>query len=86
MWVQMFEITIRQLGGLLWAYQMTSEPKFLTLAEDLGTRLLPAFDSPTGMPYRFVNLRTRRRAGEGAGREPAGLPRGNVRTRRKSAR
>src|SRR6185436_18478155 len=27
-------------------------------AEDLGNRLLPAFDSPTGMPYRFVNLKT----------------------------
>jgi hypothetical protein len=37
---------------------MSSDPKFLALAEDLGTRLLPAFDSPTGMPYRFVNLRT----------------------------
>jgi mannosidase alpha-like ER degradation enhancer 2 len=30
----------------------------LTLADDLGTRLLPVFDSPTGMPYRYVNLRT----------------------------
>ncbi len=56
--VQVFEITIRVLGGLLSAYQMSNEPKFLALAEDLGTRLLPAFDSPTGMPYRFVNLRT----------------------------
>jgi mannosidase alpha-like ER degradation enhancer 2 len=56
--VQVFEVTIRVLGGLLTAYQMSNEPKFLALAEDLGTRLLPAFDSPTGMPYRFVNLRT----------------------------
>ncbi len=56
--VQVFEITIRVLGGLLSAYQMSGEPKFLTLAEDLGTRMLPAFRSPTGMPYRFVNLRT----------------------------
>jgi len=30
----------------------------LNLAEDLGTRLLPVFNSPTGMPYRFVNLKT----------------------------
>ncbi|MEY2482651.1 MAG: degradation enhancer, mannosidase alpha-like 2, partial [Verrucomicrobiota bacterium] len=27
-------------------------------AEDLGNRLLPAFNSPTGLPYVFVNLRT----------------------------
>ena len=62
--VQVFEVTIRLLGGLLSAYQMSNEPKFLALAEDLGTRLLPAFNSPTGMPYRFVNLRTGKTTGE----------------------
>lgn len=56
--VQLFEVTIRLLGGLLSAYQMDGDPAFLRLATDLGTRLLPAFDSPTGMPFRFVNLRT----------------------------
>jgi len=62
--VQVFEVTIRLLGGLLSAYQMSSDPKFLTLAEDLGSRLLPAFNSPTGMPYRFVNLQTGKTTGE----------------------
>ena len=56
--VQNFEITIRELGGLLSAYQMTGDKRLLNLAEDLGRRLLPVFDSPTGMPYRFVNLKT----------------------------
>jgi mannosidase alpha-like ER degradation enhancer 2 len=56
--VQVFEITIRLLGGLLTAYQMDGDPRFLALAADLGDRLLPAFDSPTGMPYVRVNLRT----------------------------
>ena len=56
--VQVFEITIRELGGLLSAYQLDGDPRFLALARDLGTRLLPAFGSPTGMPYRFVNLET----------------------------
>jgi hypothetical protein len=56
--VQVFEVTIRLLGGLISAYQMSGEPKFLALAQDLGNRLMPAFGSPTGMPYRFVNLRT----------------------------
>jgi mannosidase alpha-like ER degradation enhancer 2 len=56
--VQVFEVTIRLLGGLISAYQMDGDPRFLTLATDLGNRLLPAFGSPTGMPYRFVNLRT----------------------------
>ena len=57
-YVQNFEITIRLLGGLLSAYEMTRDERLLRLADDLGTRLLPVFNSPTGIPYRFVNLRT----------------------------
>src|SRR5215213_3978242 len=56
--VQNFEITIRLLGGLLTNYQLTGDKRFLNLAEDLGNRLLPVFSSPTGMPYRYVNLKT----------------------------
>ena len=56
--VKNFEITIRLLGGLLSSYQLTGDKKLLFLADDLGTRLLPAFNSPTGMPYMFVNLKT----------------------------
>lgn len=56
--VQNFEITIRLLGGLLSSYQMTGDKRLLKLAEDLGDRLLPVFDSPTGMPYTHVNLKT----------------------------
>lgn len=56
--VQVFEITIRHLGGLLSAYQLTGDRRLLDLAHDLGRRLLPAFQTPTGLPYRYVNLRT----------------------------
>src|SRR3990172_4475885 len=56
--VKNFEITIRILGGLLSAHEMTGDKRLLTLAEDLGNRLLPVFSSPTGMPYMFVNLKT----------------------------
>ena len=56
--VKVFEINIRLLGGLLSGYQLTGDPQLLHKAEDLGTRLLPAFNSPTGLPYRFVNLKT----------------------------
>ena len=55
---KVFEVTIRLLGGLLSGYQLTNDRRLLALAEDLGTRLLPAFESPTGLPYRYVNLRT----------------------------
>jgi ER degradation enhancer, mannosidase alpha-like 2 len=56
--VKNFEITIRILGGLLSGYQLTGDPHLLALAGDLGTRLLPVFASPTGMPYMYVNLKT----------------------------
>ena len=57
-YVKNFEITIRLLGGLLSSYQLTGDKRLLALADDLGTRLLPAFNSPTGMPYVYVNLKT----------------------------
>jgi ER degradation enhancer, mannosidase alpha-like 2 len=57
-YVKNFEITIRLLGGLLSGYQLSGDKRLLTLAQDLGTRLLPAFNSPTGMPYVEVNLKT----------------------------
>ena len=56
--VQNFEVTIRLLGGLLSGYQLTGDKRLLALAEDLGNRLLPVFESPTGLPYRYVNLKT----------------------------
>jgi len=57
-YVKNFEITIRLLGGLLSSYQLTGDARLLAKAEDLGTRLLPAFDSSTGLPWVEVNLRT----------------------------
>ena len=62
--VQNFEITIRLLGGLLSSHQMTGDKRLLRLAEDLGNRLLPVFESPTGLPYRYVNLKTGKVRGE----------------------
>ncbi len=62
--VQNFEITIRLLGGLLSSYEITGDKKLLGLADDLGTRLLPVFDSPTGLPYKYVNLKTGKTRGE----------------------
>lgn len=58
MYVKDFEITIRMMGGLLSSYQLTGDKHLLELADDLGRRLLPMFNSPTGMPYEYVNLHT----------------------------
>ncbi|KAI0232442.1 hypothetical protein L0F63_005231 [Massospora cicadina] len=67
--VQVFEATIRMMGGLLSAHLLATEPslgfalswyrgELLALAHDLGKRLLPAFAaSPTAFPFARVNLR-----------------------------
>ncbi|KAG0019679.1 alpha mannosidase-like protein [Podila clonocystis] len=67
--VQVFEVNIRVLGALLSAHQYASDPRFmslvqgykgelLTLAVDLGNRLMKAFEnSPTGIPWPRVNLK-----------------------------
>ncbi len=56
--VKVFEVNIRVLGGLLAMYQYTENPEILAKAEDFAKRMLPAFNSPTGMPYYWVNLKT----------------------------
>lgn len=56
--VKFFEINIRLEGGLLSSYELTNNKGFLRLAEDLANRLLPVFNTKTGMPYRYVNLKT----------------------------
>ncbi|CAN0887163.1 Alpha-mannosidase I MNS4 [Linum grandiflorum] len=65
--VSVFETSIRVLGGLLSAHLIASDyatgmriPSYdnqlLNLAEDLGRRMLPAFVTPTGIPFGSVNL------------------------------
>ncbi|KAH8094676.1 glycoside hydrolase [Cristinia sonorae] len=54
-----FETTIRVLGGLLSAYHFSSDPLFLDKAKDLADRILPAFDTPSGLPVSMINLAQR---------------------------
>lgn len=62
-YVQVFEVNIRILGGLLAIYDIGGNPKVLDKAIDFGNRILPAFNSPTGLPYHSVNLKTGKTAG-----------------------
>ncbi|CAL5198295.1 unnamed protein product [Lathyrus oleraceus] len=66
--INLFECNIRVLGGLVSAHLLASDSsknllkgsyknQLLGLAEDLGKRFLPAFDTPTGLPYAWVNLK-----------------------------
>lgn len=53
-----FETTIRVLGGLLSAYDLSGEPMFLRKAQEIADRLMPAWESPSGIPYNIINLAT----------------------------
>merc|ERR1711871_889676 len=55
--VNLFETTIRVLGGLLSAHALTDDAVFLDKATDLAKRLLPAFKTKSGVPYSDVNLK-----------------------------
>uniref|UniRef100_A0A673ZDB8 alpha-1,2-Mannosidase n=1 Tax=Salmo trutta TaxID=8032 RepID=A0A673ZDB8_SALTR len=54
--VNLFESTIRILGGLLSTYHLTGDTLFLDKAKDLGRRLMPAFNTPSKIPYSDVNI------------------------------
>lgn len=57
--VNLFETTIRVLGGLLSMHTLTNDQLYLDKATELGRRLLPGFrQSPSGIPYSDVNLAT----------------------------
>lgn len=48
--INMFEVNIRHLGGLLAAFELAAEPALLAKATELGDALYAAFDTPNGMP------------------------------------
>uniref|UniRef100_A0A8C2AUS3 alpha-1,2-Mannosidase n=1 Tax=Cyprinus carpio TaxID=7962 RepID=A0A8C2AUS3_CYPCA len=54
--VNLFESTIRILGGLLSTYHLTGDTLFLDKAKDIGFRLMPAFKTPSKIPYSDVNI------------------------------
>jgi len=57
--VNLFECTIRVLGGLLSAYSLSGKDQmYLDKAKDLGDRLLFAFNKDSGVPFSDVNLAT----------------------------
>lgn len=56
--LSVFETTIRYIGGLLSAYELSNHSDRDTLlkkAEELAIALLPAFDTPSGIPYYKFN-------------------------------
>ncbi|GJN22238.1 hypothetical protein PR202_gb09788 [Eleusine coracana subsp. coracana] len=66
--INLFECNIRLLGGLISAHLLAKDyisqlkdglyhDQLLHLAVNLGNRFLPAFETPTGLPYAWINLK-----------------------------
>lgn len=55
--VSVFEVNIRFIGGLLAAYYLSGQEVFKIKAVQLAGKLLPAFNTPTGIPWAMVNLK-----------------------------
>ncbi|KAH8832921.1 glycoside hydrolase [Flagelloscypha sp. PMI_526] len=53
-----FETVIRYLGGVLSAYSLSGDSRLLRPAEDLGSGLLKALNTSTGLPMFAVQLKT----------------------------
>uniref|UniRef100_A0A4W5KG16 alpha-1,2-Mannosidase n=1 Tax=Hucho hucho TaxID=62062 RepID=A0A4W5KG16_9TELE len=56
--VSVFEVNIRFIGGLLAAYYLSGQEVFKVKAVQLAEKLLPAFNTPTGIPWAMVNLKS----------------------------
>lgn len=58
LFAKIFEVNIRILGGLLAMYEISGNKQVLAKAQDFAERMLPAFNTATGIPAYWVNLKT----------------------------
>ncbi|XP_063532966.1 mannosyl-oligosaccharide alpha-1,2-mannosidase IA-like isoform X2 [Cydia strobilella] len=57
--LSVFETNIRFVGGLLSCYSLTGDSIFKDKAVEIADALLPAFETPTGLPYALINPSTK---------------------------
>ncbi|KAI6781860.1 mannosyl-oligosaccharide alpha-1 [Emericellopsis cladophorae] len=73
--VNLFETTIRHLGGLLGAYDLSGERALLLKAVELGEMLYKAFDTPNRLPGFWLNFEEVRKGIQIAGtNDPSACP------------
>lgn len=56
--INVFETNIRFVGGFLSLFALTGDALYKDKARYVADKLLPAFETPTGIPYRDVNFKT----------------------------
>lgn len=57
--ISVFETNIRFIGGLLACYALTGDTMYKEKADQIAQLLLPAFDTPKGIPHSLINVKTR---------------------------
>lgn len=73
--INLFETTIRHLGGYLSAYDLSGEPALLEKAKELGNLLYIAFDTPNRIPGFWLNFEDARAGHQLAGtHDPSASP------------
>ncbi|KAK3371124.1 glycoside hydrolase family 47 protein [Lasiosphaeria ovina] len=73
--LNLFETTIRHLGGLLSAYDLSGEPALLAKAVELGNMLYMAFDTPNRLPGFWFDFDNAKKGLQQAGsNDPAAGP------------
>merc|ERR1719369_2056747 len=56
--VNIFEVNIRYVGGLVSLFALTGDEIFKDRAKEIVDKLLPAFDTPVGIPLGMIHLKT----------------------------
>lgn len=54
--MSVFETNIRFVGGLLTMYALTGDEMYKDKSYQLAKKMLPAFDTPTGIPMALIQL------------------------------
>lgn len=76
--INLFEVTIRYLGGLLAAYELSGEPALLAKAQELGDALYATFDTPNRLPSHWLYYETARRGEQQADSSMSGAAGGSL--------
>lgn len=53
--MNVFETNIRFVGGLLTMFAFTGDVLYKNKAQEVADKLLPAFQTPTGIPRAIIN-------------------------------
>ncbi|XP_064473355.1 mannosyl-oligosaccharide 1,2-alpha-mannosidase IA-like [Ornithodoros turicata] len=56
--ISVFETNIRFIGGLLACYALTGDTMYKEKADKIAQVLLPAFETPKGIPHSLINIKT----------------------------